>query len=561
MVLEPSEHPRFLGQSSGISFAKMVMSALRVDHLPVTPSTGFCSVQEKPSPAEASLPPSHVAHHLAEVYFQYRTPHLPTLSRSQAKAALDDAYKPIDGTRPLPRSRVINFFTAYMVFAIALVSVPHAATPGDRPVQSEGCYRAALGWVEELITHSKSEIDTLRTVLLLAQYVAISPRRGNLWHLTGFAIRLSIDAGLHWETEAGCFNLPAEILDDRRRLWYSTYYLDRLMCITLGRPFGIADESTNVQFPSPWMWSQDSVEPKSADFDRHSQRAHNHLFALAQHESEIRHVQHSQSCRLKIAYPRPETAAWLRDFRPRLQEWYDTIPDTKKAHPSSIFRSQAFWDVAYYNTVQLLYRPRMQTSTHRSEEALITFEASCKIIDGLKTLQREGRVEMLWKSVYQLFMAGLGVIYALWQWEDVRDQTPAGQCISTLQACASTLSAMAETLTGAAGCRDAFETLSTITINWLISANLDQNRQTRLDFESHLRNIMSPLGLPSAGTTFPIQADGDDLSTFLASNGFDLSGLLNTSAQWPDPGTIDFDSLDQDNNTVDSASGLQYTIA
>jgi hypothetical protein len=547
VVVGPFQQSRFLGQSSGISFAKMVMSAIHVDRLPlsVRPERQEVGETVSPAPVEASLPPRHVADHLAEVYCQYRTPHLPILSRSQVNTAIERAYSSSGNGQLSDDVHAKDVFVAYMVFAIALVDVPHSST--GRPGQSEGCFRSALCWVEKILTYSKSDLETLRIVLLLAQFVALSPSRGSLWHLTGFAMRLCIDVGLHWETESQCHSMAPELLDDRRRLWHSTYHLDRLLCITLGRPFGILDESTRVQLPSPWVGSRQSLGARPNDFDIHSQRAHNHLFTLARLESEIKHVQHSQVWALKIAYPRPNRAAWLQDIQPRLQEWYDTIPDPVKAHPSSIFAFKDYWEVVYHNAILLLHRPQTLASCQRTEDLFISFEASCKVIAGLKVLQREGRVEMLWKSVHHLFLAGLTIINALWNSKEIRDRTPIGKCISTLQSCASTLSAMSETFKGAAGCRDVFETLSSTTIDSLVNKNAEETCQTRLEFEEQVRELMTPFKLALGGTTASRHDDGSDgMSAMLSADNFDLSELLNTTAQWPDLGDFNFDMMEYD---------------
>ena len=150
-----------------------------------------------------------------------------------------------------------------------------------------------------MITYSKSDIETLRTILLLTQFVALCPSRGSLWHLTGTALRLCIDIGLHWETEEQAVGMDPDLLNERRRLWYSTYQFDRILCITLGRPFGIIDESARVPLPNPWTASLDSINAKSNNFDVHSQRAHNHMFDLSKLESEIKH------CGCSPSFPPP----------------------------------------------------------------------------------------------------------------------------------------------------------------------------------------------------------------------------------------------------------------
>jgi hypothetical protein len=534
VVVEPSQQPRFLGQSSGISFAKMVMAAIHVDDLlpPIVPEQQPFRQISVSTPAKASLPPRPVADHLVDVYFQYRTPHLPILDRSQVGKAIDSAYRSLGTSQESVEVPKRDMFMAYMVFAIALVDVQQ--TSGGRPGQSEGCFRSALGWVEKILTYSKSDLETLRIVLLLAQFVALSPSRGSLWHLTGFALRLCIDVGLHWENELQCLNMDPDVLDDRRRLWHCTYHFDRLLCITLGRPFGILDESTRVQIPNPWTGSRQGLgRQQPSDFDIHTQRAHNHLFTLARLESEIKHVKHSQVWALKLAYPRPSWTAWLQDIQPRLQEWYATVPEPSKAHPSSIFAFQAYWEVIYYNAVLLLYRPQSGTLYQSTEELSICFNASSRVIAGLKVLQREGRVEMLWKSVHHLFMAGLGVIYGLWHSKEIRDRNPVGTSISTLHSCASTLAAMSETFQGAAGCRNAFDTLSSATIDWLVTRDIEEVHQTRLEFEIHVRELTNQLQLPREGATASVHHRSDNMSAMLSTDNVDLSELLNKLRSGP----------------------------
>ncbi|KAK5255288.1 hypothetical protein LTS03_002925 [Exophiala xenobiotica] len=532
VVVEPSTQPRFLGQSSGISFARMVMAAIQVDALPspLVPERQPCEPSLS-APTKASLPPRHVADHLVDVYFQYRTPHLPILDRSQVEAALESVYLADSGTQLSDRVFETDMFTTYMVFAIALCDVPHSS--GGRPSQSEGCFFSALGWVEKVLTYSKSDLETLRAVLLLAQFVALFPSRGSLWHLTGFALRLCIDVGLHWETDEQSLNMDPDLLNDRRRLWYSTYQFDRLLCITLGRPFGILDESTRVQLPNPWKRSSSR---RPSDFDIHTERAYNHLFTMSKLESEIKHVHHNQVWALKLAYPRANHTAWVKDILPRLQEWYATIPDPTKAHPSSIFASQAYWEVIYNNAVLLLYRPHSLALYQSTDELLTSFEASCKVIASLKALQRDGRVEMLWKSVHHLFMAGLGVIYGLWHSKDIRDRNPVGSSIATLQSCASTLCAMSETFPGAVGCRDAFDTLSSATIDWLVTRDVEDVPQNRLEFEKQVKEVMQQLQLSREGTTTTNPNGTDNMSAMLSTDNFEISEMLNSAAQWPELG-------------------------
>jgi hypothetical protein len=496
--------------------------------------------------AEASLPPRHAADYLVDVYFQYQTPHLPIVERSRVEEAIESAYQTMNGDEVPGRGVERDLFICFMILAIALCDVSNSS--GGRPSQSEGCFRSAIGWYEKVAVNSKSDMETLRNILLLAQFIALCPSSGSLWHLTGTALRLCIDMGLHWETDDQAVNMSAAMLYDRRRLWYSTYQFDRILCITLGRPFGIIDESIRVPLPNPWAINHGTP---ASEFDIHSQRAHNHLFLLSRLESEIKHVQHSQLWATKIAYPRANYPVWVQDIQPRLEEWYATIPPTNRAHPSSIFANQAYWDYIYNNALLLLYRPNGSSTTgsHMTspDATILAFAASCQLIASIKTLQREGHVDMLWKTAHHLFMAGLGVIYSLWQSKDVRDKTPRGSSVSALQSCASTLSALAESFPGVAGCRDAFDTLSSATLNWLVNDNAGEpppHDGHHQEFRKQAEDLLQQLQPTRPG----YGGSAMNMSDMLTTDGFLFSEMLSSAAQWPESqndrlGDMGFDSV------------------
>lgn len=581
VVVEPSKQPRFLGPSSGITLARMVMASMKIDALPPLAATrDLSSLQRYSSTATStaseasSLPPRHAADHLVEVYFQYRTPHLPIIQAAHVRKVIDNAFVCASGGSGMIESGASSekdLFISYMVFAIALCNVPSPTGGTGRPMQSEGCFRSAIQWIEKVITYSKSDLETLRAVLLLAQFVSMCPWRGSLWHLTGIALRLCVDMGLHWETDEQAPFLSQDVLYERRRLWYSAYHFDRVLGITLGRPFGIPDESTRVPLPNPWSVSQKSLRSHDAfkDHDTHHQRAHNHLFAMSQLESEIKHVQQSQTWPLKVAHPKPNYTAWVQDIHPRLQEWFSTIPNPSLAHPMSIFANEAYWDAVYNNAILLLHRPNSTTQTSSVESLSISFDASTALITSIRLLQRDGRLDVLWKSVHDLFMAGLTVIFCVWQSASIRSSHPASKIIAALQACASALSAMSVNCTGAIGCRDAFDSLSTATIDWLLTgaSDIEETNRSKAMFEKQVGDLLQPLGRAAAVTSSgPRNEMGastnnegsngllmNDISMMLSSDSFAFGEMLSSAAQWP--------SLEEFENSMamfdDAAAGIE----
>ncbi|KAF6812986.1 transcription factor [Colletotrichum sojae] len=452
VVCEPANQPHFFGVSSGITLARLVMSAIRVNDLPpslptrMSQQAGECSYS---AATQATLPPRQAAEHLFDVYFQNRTPNFPIVSRSRAKKALDGAYDTADNSVSSSGCSPMDAFITYMILAIALCSVRHPS--GGRPPESENCFLAAVGVVEKVFVRSGSDTESLRAILLLSQYIALRPPKGNLWLLSGMALRLAVDLGMHWETEESKLRMDSETLNDRRRLWYSAYLFDRLLCITLGRPFGMADQGINVGLPVP---------PEELN-----------------------------------------CALWIEDIKARLQAWRDSIQPPSEAHTSSIFGSQAYWDAIYSEALLLLYRPNPVQPQPSLEGLQVSLESSRRLIDSIKTLHRERRIDIMWKELRES---------------------------ADIKTSVATLSALAERWDGAAGCRDAFEALSDVTVSWLIATNVEEARPSCLRFERQVEGFHQQLPPALAQDGF----ESDPLA-ILSSGGFGFGETLCSAAEWP----------------------------
>ena len=406
-----------------------------------------------------------------------------------------------------------------MVFAIALCSINHPS--GDRPPQSLECFNSAINHLETVFVYSKDRIETLRALLLLCQYVALCPAKGSLWLLTGTALRLAIDLGLHWEAQQT--DLSFRELNDRRCLWWSAYQFDRMLCITIGRPFGIQEPGINVALPElrPFNANQ---EPHS--FTVNARKAHNSLIVMTRLESEIKHVLYGHLLHASPAYPKADYRIWLPDISSRLNNWRTTLPRPSDADPASVFALQAYWDAIYNNALLFLHRPNPLAPQVTSDVMHIYFNAACKVIASVRTLHRQRKIDIVWKWTHHLFMAGLALLYCVWDSQGLRDHIDLKTCIPTLQMCASTLSAIAERWSGAVGCRDAFEALSTITTDWLITSSAET--AGRAQFERQLQALQHQLP-----PMLPGMAATDDTLAMLSTDGSGFGEYLNSFAQWP----------------------------
>ncbi|KAI0836405.1 fungal-specific transcription factor domain-containing protein [Hypoxylon sp. FL0890] len=520
VMLESNSQPRFMGTSSGVTFAKMVLACVKADiTIPMPSSAPRSSLRitaSQPSNVSSSLPPRHAAQHISDVYFRYRTPHVPVLTRSKVNEVLERVYGVFESHQhSLSEVEDRDLFIAYIVFAVGLCGLPSAG--GSRPPQSEGCFNSALRCVDKLLSYSPSDLETLTAVLLLAQYIALNPSKGSLWQLTGIALRLCVDLGLHWETEA-VLSMPQAVLDERRRLFWATYRFDRILVINLGRPFGIADQSINSGFPDPY--SPQNI----GTTDTHNQRMANHIISLYKLESEIKHVLYHQLQGGTLAYPRANYSLWFRDVQPRLYAWKDEIPDISKADTDSIYSQQSWWDARWLNAILLLHRPNPLVPHPTTESLQTCFDAACQLIKAIKSLQRDGRISVIWQWVHSLFLAGLTMIFCLWESPDVREKARVLDIMTAAQDCASTLTALAERFPDASGCRDAFETLSAATLKWLVARD-QGNCQPMLGNEISALKQHMPFSTTAWRT--------DEPTSIFPDEPFEFAEYLIAASQWP----------------------------
>ncbi|KAI0020599.1 fungal-specific transcription factor domain-containing protein [Xylariomycetidae sp. FL0641] len=490
VMLESSTQPRFMGTSSGITFAKMVLAAVK-GTMPVVaaaaaaaavsptqgPPGGPLSQAAAPASPASSLPLRHTSRYLVDVYFRHRIPCVHVLARSQVRQVFDRVYHASETAGPGPAEQ--DLFIAYMVLAVSLCSLPVAG--GAKLQQSEGYFNSALRCADPVFRYSTGDLETLTSILLLAQYVALNPARGSLWQLTGMALRLCIDLGLHWETDA-VLTMPWAHLNERRRLFWATYRFDRLLCITLGRPFGIADQSINAAYPGPPAMPAGDGDGAGAAAEYHDQLVANHIAHLYRLESEVKHVLYHQLQGATLAYPRADYGLWLQDIQPRLEAWRENIPPPAAADPDSIYAMQSWWDAVWCDAVLLLHRPNPLVPQPPLDSLRTCFHTACVEVQAIKVLQRDGRVCVVWQWVHHLFLAGLTMIYCIWHSREIRAAARILDLMTAVQDCASTLTALAERFPDAHGCRDVFESLSAATMRWIMAV---EQGDAAADDESH----------------------------------------------------------------------------
>ncbi|KAK5074011.1 hypothetical protein LTR64_006848 [Lithohypha guttulata] len=220
----------FQGFASTMSFAKMLKAIALKEPLPLFD--------------DMSLPPRYSISNLISHYFENFHVLLPFFSETDFMSSLSRIYQEhsnISAVSPF------DLWCFHLVLAVASASLSQNRGDEHHDVAVFNLTRA-MG-IDEHVIHPGS-ISGIQALLLLVQYALVDPEYLDSWYVIGMASRLLVDLGLHCEPspETKC---SKQMLDLRRRVFYCTYALDRLVSMALGFAFSFTDDSApNVLLPT-----------------------------------------------------------------------------------------------------------------------------------------------------------------------------------------------------------------------------------------------------------------------------------------------------------------------
>jgi len=357
---------RYLGSTSGISFARVMLSAVNATvsnannekenpRSSVKPEAGGTSMRDsffglhtKPTFEPAPFPDKDVATRLVGFYFEIANPQNPILHRGEFMNIFEAAYS--DNKEERVRTHKV-LYMLNIVFAIGAGIFlddtrrfnNNLGEGQEKQAQPEEYHASAIVQLEGCMNSSdKSEgfgdgLEELQAVLLLASFALLRPVAPGLWYIVGVAIRLAVDLGLHYEDrkdieagrpEVGEFGSRQQYArergrrdwtrDFRRRLFWSTYAFDRGVSTCVGRPFGVTDLVITTEFPS--IIDDDYITPEGFLPCKPSQPSYkyvsHHYFRLRLLQSEILQVLQYQQAQHARSGGANATNPWMLNNLP-----------------------------------------------------------------------------------------------------------------------------------------------------------------------------------------------------------------------------------------------------
>ncbi|KXS94792.1 hypothetical protein AC578_2515 [Pseudocercospora eumusae] len=198
-----------------------------------------------------SIPDRRHAAALLELYFDvchatYRPLHRPTIkSWHEILQSNEHAGMPLHAT--------IGKAKAAVLLGIFAVSTYHSeeslglVTDEDCLLKSDSYFKAAMILTDEEVGLPKTE--SVQARLIQVFYLLMTCRMNQAWYVFGNVLQLISALGLH------TINSRSETRSDyiatqcRRRVFWTSYILDKYIGTLLGRPMHFHDEDVNIDFP------------------------------------------------------------------------------------------------------------------------------------------------------------------------------------------------------------------------------------------------------------------------------------------------------------------------
>lgn len=135
---------------------------------------------------------------------------------------------------------MVSTSVLHMVYAIAGRYLEAAREIGR--FFPEQHFAAAMCNLDEILRFQ--DIRSVQFLLLLSVYGLRSADGSEPWTYIGLAMRQCIDLGLHKKPRRSNSFFENEM---KKRVFWTSYCLDRQLSISMGRPFAISDRDIDVQ--------------------------------------------------------------------------------------------------------------------------------------------------------------------------------------------------------------------------------------------------------------------------------------------------------------------------
>ncbi|WWD22064.1 hypothetical protein CI109_106552 [Kwoniella shandongensis] len=448
---------QFLGENSGFAFSKVLKGAIQ--HRPPAkvpndqPRPLNQMIQpDSPLPnsinPNPSLPPHQLAEEILTTLYRHLQSRYPFMDWARLRA-WHDRREQICFNSQTTDDQVGAFFI-WTMYAIGVEFDPREPNLDS----AETYFEQAMRYLDPLL--SAYDLTTIQGVLFIVFYSFRSPSGPSLWLLTGFAMRLCVELGLHRKSQTDDNPLQSE---SRKRVFWSAYSFDRLISLASGRPFNLSDKDIDIEPPvdvniettDPNLITALQVAQISKIPSPYTVTGQLTTMSSAIHSIWMFRIRSKvQSAFYTIHAPHPTREA-TEAFLLELEEWRKSIPKSVYDCPC---QPEAKFQMTYFQTVLFTLRPAVVKASPRDPLLMLCASAAAEACELGRKVHQSPTTKHTIVSLYHIFICGMTLLHCLSVLPTVISSRVSSRAI---RACSSTLAVYAQLFPSAIPFRELFE--------------------------------------------------------------------------------------------------------
>lgn len=298
------------------------------------------------SPKIPQLPPFELAKRLYRAQHAYIGTIFSFLSDEDFMQRLELVYS--RAPDPLSREDCLVYCQVLLIFAFGQMYSINQWVGNEGP-PGFAYFKSALQFLPDV--HEDASMLFIEVLCYVAYYMQTLNRRDAAYLYIGIALRMALSLGLHQEVTDQ--EMDEASREQRRRIWWSTYSMERLLCVTSGHPISIQDDDIDVLSPRPLVGEDGRVASVLYGY------------------TELSRIQGiiGEEIYRKKQKSGTSLSASVQNIMKRLSGWFDRQPDALRLNPldlgEAVNREAVSTSLHYYHCINLTARPLLLYAVQR----------------------------------------------------------------------------------------------------------------------------------------------------------------------------------------------------
>lgn len=307
---------------------------------------GTVWLQRSNSPGLPPLPPFEIARRLYRAQHAYIGTIFAFVSDAAFEERLERVYS--GGLDPSDQEERLIYCQILLILAFGQMYSINQWVGKDGPPGFE-YFKHALDFLPNV--YEQGSVLFVEVLSYVAYFMQTINRRDAAYTMIGIALRMAISLGLHQEISDQ--EIDGDAREQRRRVWWSIYSMERLLCVTSGHPLSIQDEDIDLLPPCP-----------KAGEDSYTSSTLTCYTELSRIQGIV-----GEKIYRKRQKSGPDLSACVQHIMKRLSDWFDQLPEAMRSNPPDSgqppSREVVSMYLHYYHCINMTARPILLYAVQR----------------------------------------------------------------------------------------------------------------------------------------------------------------------------------------------------